>query len=401
MNLLVVTTVPVTLEAFLLPYGDHFRRRGWTVHALANGASDSMAVRDSFDHAFDIGWSRSPIDTLRNLQALASRVQEVVADGAYDIVHVHTPIAAFVTRYALRDVRSRMGTRVLYTAHGFHFHSGGHPLKNVAFLGLEKLAGRWTDDLVLINQEDMEQARRYGIVPPSRTHFVPGIGMDIEGYVARAGGSNNQAAIRDQIGLRPDDRLALMIAEFTRGKRHVDAIDALAACEVEGLHLALAGTGPLVEDIKRHAEQVGVRDRVHFLGFRKDIPALLSASDACLLPSEREGLPRSVMEAMAVGVPVVGTDIRGMQDLLRDGAGILVPVGAPDEIARAFERLVTNPQLHAQIAETAKARVKEYDLKRVIAHHEQLYELGARDVGKRRTPSVGRPRQNARSVPAL
>ena len=374
-RLLIVTTVPQTLEAFLLPYAEHFRHAGWTVDALAQGASSSDAVVSSFDRTFDINWSRRPLEALRHIQALEERVREIVSERQHDIVHVHTPVASFVTRYALRNLRKSGGPSVVYTAHGFHFHSGGGRLRNAAFIGLEKMAGRWTDHLVLINQEDVNQAERYRIVPQNRIHPMPGIGVDVEGYVSRAEQSRGRHAVRGELGVNPEHPLVLMVAEFIGRKRHEDAIRAVASCPRGDLHLALAGTGPLVTEMQQLATDLGVGVRVHFLGFRRDIPALLAASDIFLLPSEHEGLPRSIMEAMAVGVPVVGTDIRGMRDLLQDGAGVLVPVGSPESIASAFDRLVSNRDEAGEIVRKARRRVADYDQPRLLERHEELYSL--------------------------
>jgi hypothetical protein len=160
-RLLMVTTVPATFD-FLAPFAAHFRRAGWTVDALS-GAGDGFRERDRFDHAFAVEWSRNPLDP-RNLGRAPARVREVVARGRYDLVHVHTPVAAFVTRFALRR-RTGRAPRVVYTAHGFRFHPGGRPWSNAAFLSLELLAARWTDYLVVMNAEDAAAARRWRLVP--------------------------------------------------------------------------------------------------------------------------------------------------------------------------------------------------------------------------------------------
>ena len=382
-RLLIVTTVPQTLEAFLLPYAEHFRGAGWTVDALARGASTADAVVSAFDVAFDIEWSRNPVRALQHIKALEERVREVVTERQHDIVHVHTPVASFVTRYALRGLRSSGGPAVVYTAHGFHFHSGGGRLRNAAFASLEKLAGRWTDRLVLINQEDVDQAHRFGIVPPDRVHPMPGIGVDIEGYVTRAEEGRGRRAVREELGIGLETPLVLMVAEFIGRKRHADAVRAVASCSHAGLHLALAGTGPLIDEVKQLAVDLGVDERVHVLGFRRDVPALLAAADVVLLPSEHEGLPRSIMEAMAVGVPVVGTDIRGMRDLLQGGAGVLVPVGEPEAIAEALGRLASNSGERKAIVQRARSRVAEYDQHHLIEMHEELYTLCTQPSSKR------------------
>ena len=153
MRLLIVTTVNNMMRDFLLPFARHYRALGWTVHGLARRDDTFAACAAAFDRLWGIGWSRNPWDVrnLLNVQCL----RRIVSREAYHLVHVHTPIAAFVTRFALRDMRARGEFRLIYTAHGFHFHKGAPALQNAAFLAMEKLAGRWTDYLVVINHEDL------------------------------------------------------------------------------------------------------------------------------------------------------------------------------------------------------------------------------------------------------
>lgn len=181
-RMLMATTVPETLRAFLLPFADHFTRLGWTVDAMARGASSSEECRRHFGTVHDVDWSRNPLDP-RNLSAAIDRVRRVVEAGEYDLVHVHTPVAGFVTRMALRHLRDLGRPKVVYSAHGFHFHRGGHPMTNLAYRCLERMAGRWTDGLIVLNDEDFEAARRLKIVPEGRLHLVPGIGVDTKASV--------------------------------------------------------------------------------------------------------------------------------------------------------------------------------------------------------------------------
>src|SRR5262249_22933246 len=160
---------------------------------------------------------------------------------------VHSPVAAFVARLALRHLRKRGKPRVIYTAHGFHFYEGRCRLRGALFRTLEQCAGRWTDFLVVINREDEQAARRYGIVPPARVRYMPGIGVDRWRYSAGAGSEADVARVRQELGVGSADRLFLMVAEFIARKRHRDALDALARLRRPEACLALAGAGPLLE----------------------------------------------------------------------------------------------------------------------------------------------------------
>ena len=362
-KLLLVTTVPATLHAFLLPYADHFRSQGWRVDCLCNGATESDLCREHFDQCHHVGWSRSPLDP-SNFLRYPRRIRDLATRERYQIVHVHTPVASFVTRFALRQIRSSLGIRVIYTAHGFHFYKGGPALRNALFLGLERIAASWTDHLIVINREDHEAALRY-LLPPDRVTLMPGVGLDLDYYDPNRIPPSEVEAARRSIGLGTGDPLFLMIAEFNPGKRHRDLITALGLLQRRGLrpHVALAGKGPLEEAVRSQAQQLGIADHVHFLGFQRDVRPWILASCATVLPSEREGLPRSIMESLALGVPVIGTDARGVRDLLPSGC-TPVPVGDVSALAQELETHLRRPGLLR--GDLLRQEQERFDVRRVL-----------------------------------
>jgi glycosyltransferase involved in cell wall biosynthesis len=374
-KLLMVTTVAGTFS-FLHAFAAHFRRLGWTVDALTGPieSHDAFPWRESFDRVWTAPWSRNALD-LRNLAAGPERVRRVIADGRYDIVHVHTPVAAFVTRFALRR-RVHGSPRVVYTAHGFHFHPAGHAAKNAAFIALEKLAGRWTDFLVVMNREDAAAAKRLGLVPPDRIRLMPGVGVDLHDYSPDRVSPAAVRALRAELGIG-DSPCFLMVAEFIPRKRHADLLDAFATIAAEDrlprAHLLLAGDGPLFATIRAQTERRGLQGRVHLLGVRKDVPTLMRASTALVLPSAQEGLPRCVLEAMALGLPAIGTRIRGTTELLTDGGGFLYDLGNTAQLTEILRRALLERDVLATVAETALQRVARYDVRNVIRLHEALY----------------------------
>jgi glycosyltransferase involved in cell wall biosynthesis len=372
-RLLMVTTVPCTLDSFLLPFAAYFRSQGWQVDAMSCGISRNPKCLQGFDRVWDVEWSRNPLDP-RNLLATPGKISEIVLREKYNIIHVHTPVAAFVTRYALRGLRDRLGCKIIYTAHGFHFYKGGNPVKNTAFINLEKLAGNWTDYLVTINHEDKAAALEYGLVAPANTHYMPGIGVDLKYYNRQTVSDLAVADVRTELGIGKDTPLFLSVAEFTTRKHHVDAISAFAKLTRSDVHFALAGTGPLMDKMKQLATELGVADRIHFLGNRNDIPVLMKAACANILVSAQEGLPRSVLESLALEVPTIGTKIRGTQDLLEDGCGLLVDVGDVNGLATAMTWILDRPKDASEMAKLAYERISTYDLDVIIQLHEQLYK---------------------------
>jgi glycosyltransferase involved in cell wall biosynthesis len=381
-KLLIASTVPVTLRGFLLPYAEHFRARGYRVDALANGVSAYPDCVATFDHVYDINWSRNPLHPSHFL-SVPSRIREIVQRERYDLVHVHTPVAAFVTRYALRKLRRAGDVKVVYTAHGFHFHEGGSWLKNSLYRRVERSAGAWTDYLVVINRDDEKAARDLGLVPPERLRYMPGIGVDTQLNAPANVPADAVAKVRHELGLASEQPLLLMIAEFNPGKRHRDALQALAELRRSDVVLACAGTGPLEAETKLLAEKLGVMQQMRFLGYRRDIPALIRSARAVLLPSEREGLPRSLMEALALEVPCLGTQIRGITDLLQDGTGLLFPVGDAQACAEKMAWVLDHPdEARAMGVKGRERMVAEYDVRRLIQMHEELYDEALAGVRK-------------------
>ena len=183
--LLQVATMSWFFRAFLLPISRHFRALGWTVDGAANGTSICPDCTSAFTRVWEVDFSRNPLKP-QNLVNGIRGIRELVRREGYDLVHVHTPVAAFATRFALRGLRRSGAPKVIYTAHGFHFYKGNHPAKNALFLAAEKLAGRWTDFLVVINSEDYEAAIAHGIMPRERVRYMPGGASGLPAWRSKA-----------------------------------------------------------------------------------------------------------------------------------------------------------------------------------------------------------------------
>ncbi len=371
-RLLIAANVPEMFRDFLNPFGSHFRSQGWTVDAMARGLRESPECGDNFHRLWNVPWSRNPWGAENLVQAPQAFRQAVKASG-YDIVHVHTPVPAFISRCAMARTPAGDRPRMVYTVHGFHFHDFGSSWKNKAFLGLEKLAGQWTDCLIVINRADEESARRHRLVPDEKIVYMPGIGIQRRDYQPEAVPEPAVEKLRRELRVGVHTPIALMLAEFSPGKRHGDALQAFARMRHREAHLVLAGEGPLSGEMTRLAEQLAILHRVHFVGFRRDVPVLLRAAAMSILPSEREGLPKSIMEALNMGLPVVGTSVRGIRDLLADGAGLLVPLGDAQRLAEAMDWILDHPVESRSMGETGRGRMHLYERGHILKLHQDLY----------------------------
>ncbi len=371
-RMLVATTVTMTMEAFLLPHVKHLRNLGWTVDGMSSEITASSACVDAFDAVHEVDWSRRPL-SLANIRAV-KQVADVVRSGGYDIVHVHTPVASFVTRYALHRFSGPGSPHVIYTAHGFHFSLDRSARANAVFGTLERLAGRWTDRLVVINEQDEEQARSLGIVASSAVLRVPGVGIDPDVWDRAAISLAAMAAAAQDVGVLPGERHIVCVGEFNPGKRQADVVKAFSAARLAGARLIFLGEGPERGACEVLADRLGIAGLVTFAGQRLDVREVLAGAAMLVHASEREGLPRSVMEAMSLGAPVVAVSARGTSDLLADGRGLLVPVGDTAALATAMQKAFVDSALVASLTARARAYVvSDLSLSHVLAMMDELY----------------------------
>jgi glycosyltransferase involved in cell wall biosynthesis len=371
-SLLIVATVMRTVRSFLIPYATHFRELGWRVDVAANGASTDPVVSEAFDGVRDIPLSRSLKD-LRGMVA-AYRELETVVRGGYDIVHVHTPIASFLTRAAVHRMDERTRPQLAYTAHGFHFHARGSRISNGAFVTAERVAGRWTDRLVVINNEDRGAAERYRLVPPSRLVYMPGIGIDTQRYSRASLDPSELDLARTDLGIDAATPLFVVVAELSRRKRPLDVVAALSAMASPGAHVVFLGDGPERTAVEEAVRQAGLTDRVHLRGEVSDVRPVVACASALVLASSREGLPRSIMEALAMEVPVIASDARGNADLVLPDAGHIVPAGSVPKLAAAMDKIVADPDAARAMGKAGRERmVQTYDIGMLLQRHEHLY----------------------------
>lgn len=357
MKILYVTTVGITM-GFFKSYVRLLLDEGHTVD-IATSEID-YKVPDCYR---EWGCTVHPIPTSRsilspgNLVAI-KQIKRIVEENRYDIVHCHTPIAAMCTRLACRKARKH-GTRVFYTAHGFHFFKGA-PLKNwLFFYPVEKFCARYTDVLVTINQEDYNRAKRK--FRAKQVAYIPGVGINVGKF---ANAQVDRAEKRAEIGVPTDATLLLSVGELNENKNHEVVLRAMASLDAAELHYAIAGRGERMDYLNRLAADLGVAERLHTLGFRTDIAELYKAADVCVLPSRREGLAVAALEGMAAGLPLIVSDHRGVRDYATDGTNALIcPIDDVDATAEAIERLLADPTLRASMGAENSRIILNYDEK--------------------------------------
>lgn len=354
--------------SFHTPYMKMLMDKGYEVYAIAN--EDYGGHKDQLEtlgvHTIEVPINRNPLskDNYTSLKIL----KDTMSKEDFDIVHVHTPIAAFLTRIAKpKDMRGKL----IYTAHGFHFFKDA-PLKNwLMYFPLEKLTAGKTDLLITTNNEDTITAKRLGFTDDNLVH-IKGVGVEIDHPKLS---NEEKQALRNELQLKDTDKVIICVAEMNNNKNQMFLLknwNKIKEQEKDAV-LLFAGIGPNLERYEAYAKENGLKD-VHFLGFRRDVPNLLQISDVMTLLSHREGLPKSIMEGMAQGLPCVVADTRGLVDLVDDNEnGYIVEKGNDESLIFAFVDLLQNDDKRLAMGENSIEKVKSFTLDSVMKDYEQAY----------------------------
>lgn len=288
-------------------------------------------------------------------------LRQLALKEKYNLMHCHSPIGGVLARLAFKKSR-RQGTKVIYTAHGFHFYDGA-PLKNwIIFYPIEKLCSKLTDCLITINKEDYKRAKEKFYA--KEVEYVPGIGIHVEEiqntYV-------DVAKKKSEFGIT-DEKILVSVGELNSNKNHETIIKALAMLKTDVKYkYILCGKGDKEEYLKELVKQLNLQDKVIFAGYRNDIREILKISDVFCFPSYREGLSVALMEAMAVGLPVICSKIRGNVDLIDNGkGGLLFLSNDKDECALCIEKLMTNEKKRNVYKIYNLDKIKKFDKSTVI-----------------------------------
>ncbi len=367
-KVLFVATVYTHLAAFHIPFMKLLQGWGYEVHAAASPAEGHKdEVEAAGVTCWDIPFVRSPVNP-KNFTAYRE-LKALLTQERFDLIHVHTPMAAWLGRLAAK--RAGQGP-VLYTAHGFHFYKGAPWPYWLFYYPAERLAKRWTDGLIVMNKEDFERAKQMGFEEGKNLFLVHGVGVDLKRFASE---NTNGDQVRKELVIKPSDIVITYVAEFTPTKNHpwLLKVWSRVAAEENNAHLLLVGEGKRKTGLEKSVARESMA-RVKFLGFRKDVPDILAATDIVVHPSRREGLPRGVMEAMAAGKPVVATDVRGSRDLVEhEVTGLLVKLGDTQGLADALLRLIRDPELRTRMGQAGQEKIQAYSLDRVLEEMRAIY----------------------------
>lgn len=368
MKVLFTASIMGHLINFHVPYMQYFKDKGFEVHAACGSGSSPSCI----DRHCEIAFERSPFK-LKNLKCYRA-LKKIIDDNSYDIIHCHTPVVSVLTRLAARKARKK-GTVVIYTAHGFHFYHGAPRLSGTLFRVAEKWLCRYTDVLITINEEDLGAAKSYGFAPKRGIYKVPGVGVDSSRFLPQT--PENKQSGRNITGISPDAFVLIFAGEYSRDKNQLMLLEAVKLIKesVPQVLLLLPGRGPMWRELELAAVSLGVMDNVWLMGYRTDMDLLLSAADVAVSSSVREGLGINLVEALATGLPVVATRIRGHADVITDGEnGFLVDARDSRAMADRLLSLYRSAQLRDAMSRKALDMVKPFLLENAKAETCRIYE---------------------------
>lgn len=365
-RVLFVAHVDSHIQAFHIPFLKFFKDHSFIVDVASNGNTHFEYCY----HKYNLPFQRNPL-SLTNYKAF-KQLRKILNENKYDIIHCHTPTGGVIARLANRFSKHYTTTQIIYSAHGFHFFNGNSAIKNFIFKNIEKYMAKITDVIITVNDEDYIAAKNFKLKKNGYVTKNPGVGIDIQKIHEIQG---NRKEFLYSLSIPNDSLLLLSVGEINDNKNHKIVIKILSSLP-SYCHYIICGKGEKENELKSLCKELNISDRVHFLGFRTDIIYIMKSSDIFVFPSKREGLGLVGIEAMASGLPVIGSNIRGITDYSIDGeTGFLFNPNDEDKLLQIILDLVKNTELRKTIGQSNVNRIDKYDINNVICQMEKIYDM--------------------------
>lgn len=325
---LVLASVASMIDQFNIPNIKLMKELGYEVDVATNFLQGSTCGEEKIVkmkevlasmnvRCFQIDFSRNVLNVAQNIRAY-KQTKKIIDENKYDLIHSHSPIGGFLSRIAARNSRKH-GTKMIYTAHGFHFYKGAPMMNWLIFYPIEQLCSRWTDVLVTITHEDYQLAKQK--MSAKEVIYVPGVGINTSDFAPQEIDFDINLRKRKELEISENAIVILSVGELNKNKNHELILRAMAQLGNQDVHYVIAGKGTLDDYLLQLAKELGISKQLHLLGFRSDVRELFKMADFFAHPSYREGLSVAVMEAMANGLPVICSEIRGNTDLIENNKG--------------------------------------------------------------------------------
>lgn len=366
---MLITSTDLMMIQFLVPHVQNLSEIGWKIDVacsvVGNRIEEVRTALKGAAYIHTVRLHRNPLNP-ENIKGYGD-MKKVIDSDHWDVIWTNEPVMGIVTRLAARKAR-KTGTKVVYMVHGFHFYKGASALNWMVYYPIERWASRFSDMIVTINKEDYARAKNFHA---KRVEYLPGIGLDLKKYDTES----DRQKLRKSLGVSENDFLLMSVGELSKRKNHKAVIKAISELNNSHIRYIICGKGPLKKALNDYVNKLGLKGKVVFLGYRKDVCHLYKAADVFLFPSIQEGLPRALMEAMASGLPVIASRIRGNTDLVTDKkGGFLVNARDSGEYARDIESILQNSQMRTEMGEYNLKIICGYDYAIIAQKLQKLFE---------------------------
>ncbi|MGP4060975.1 glycosyltransferase family 4 protein [Halobacillus sp. H74] len=366
MKILYVSTLSNTINAFMIPHIELLLQQGHKVDIVCNVVNEiNPKIIKRGVRVFNLNIRRSPLSK-SNFDSY-KKLKRIIRREKYDIVHTHTPVASVLARLSCKKLNN---VKVIYTAHGFHFHKGA-PFKNwLVYFPLEYYLSKHTDEIITVNEEDFNRAKKF--FNAAHVSYIPGVGLNTNEF------SNVRVNKEDkfnEIGLEVNNIVLLTVAELNKNKNQETAIRAVAKLNNPNIQYLICGEGPSKDHLVDLTKNLGIENQVKFLGYRNDVAQLCKAADIFVFPSRREGLGMAALEAMATGLPLITSNVHGIVDYsINNKSGYSFSPADVNGFASGIKKLVEEPELRIRMGAQNVESVKKFDLSNVIKCLDSIYK---------------------------
>jgi|GEM_PF-185524 glycosyltransferase EpsD len=365
-KVLFVATITRHVVSFHVPYLQMFKEKGYEVHVASKGEEEIKYC----DKHFNIPFERFPLNP-KNLKSY-KELKKIINDNQYSIIHCHTPVGGVITRLAARKARKQYNTKVIYTAHGFHFYKGAPLLNWIIYYPIEKICSKWTDCLITITNEDFELAKRK-FKKCKQIEHVCGVGLNTDRFDIEIT-EEDLEELRKEIGIEKDNIVLTYVAELNKNKNQMLLIKTMEQLikKSDKYRLILVGDGNKKQEYEQYIIEHNLQEYIKILGRREDVPQILKLTNIYVASSLREGLPVNIMEAMYMGLPVIATDNRGHRELVENEINGFI-VKNQKELKESIEEILRAKQKYKVLSQENRKRSKEYVLDKIQQQMKQIY----------------------------
>ena len=365
-KVLFVANIAKHIIRFHLPYLKWFQENGYETHVAANG-SESIPYCDV---QYNLPIQRNPF-SFKNI-SIHFELKKIIESNHFQIVHGHTPMGGVLARTASITARKN-GTKVLYTAHGFHFYKGSSALNWILYYPVEKYLSKYTDAIITINKEDYELTVNKHFKANS-LYQLNGIGIDTSRFMHVD--LTKKEEIRIKNSFHKDDFILLYVAELISRKNHKFIIESTLSLikEIPNIKILFAGRGVLTEQLKELINNLQLANSIFFLGFRNDVDELIVMSDVGISASKQEGLGLNLAEEMICGLPVVASVDRGHKEMVIHGEnGFLFEQNNSQEFVKYISYLYHNPNKKNEMGVNACNSIQKFKLENSMEAMSRIY----------------------------